>query len=49
MAVAELVGKQAENSDKIVIYYNEFKSAISSIIKRMELLPRKQFLDAMKF
>jgi len=49
MAIAELVSKQSENSDKIVIYYNEFKSVISSIIKRMELLPRKQFLDVMKF
>jgi len=49
MAISELVQKQAENSDKIVIYYNEFKSVISSIIRRMELMPRKQFLETMKF
>lgn len=49
MAIAEQIAKQAENSDRIVIYYNEFKSVISSVIKRMELMPRKQFLDTLKF
>lgn len=49
MAIAELVSKESENSERIVIYYNEFKSVISSIIRKMELLPRKQFLDIMKF
>ena len=49
MAISELVSKQSENSDKIVVYFNEFKSVISSVIRRMELLPRKQFLDTMKF
>ena len=38
-----------EDSDKIVIYYNEFKSVINQVIRRMELLPRKQFLETMKF
>lgn len=32
-----------------MIYYNEFKSAISYVIRRMELMPRKRFLDTMKF
>ena len=49
MAIAEQVQKQADGLDKIVVYYNEFKSAISYIIRRMELLPRKRFLDTMKF
>jgi hypothetical protein len=29
MAISEQVSRQSEGSDKIVIYYNEFKSAIS--------------------
>ncbi len=49
MAIADQISRQSENSDRIVIYYNEFKSAISSIIRRMELMPRKRFLDTMKF
>ena len=40
---------QSDGYDRIVIYYNEFKSAISQIIRRMELLPRKRFLETMKF
>jgi len=32
-----------------VIFYNEFKSAIQTIIRRMELLPRGRFLDTMKY
>jgi len=31
------------------VYYNEFKTAISQIIRRMELMPRKRFIDTMKF
>lgn len=38
-----------EQSEKIVIFYNEFKSAISTIIRQMELLPRKRFLETLKF
>jgi F0F1-type ATP synthase gamma subunit len=41
--------RQADGYDKIIIYYNEFKSAISYIIRRMELMPRKRFLETMKF
>ena len=49
MALSEQIMKQADGYDRIVIYYNEFKSAISQIIRRMELLPRKRFLETMKF
>ena len=49
LAIADQVTRQSDNADKIVIYYNEFKSAISSVIRRMELMPRKRFLDTMKF
>ncbi len=49
MAISDQVMRQSEGYDKIVIYYNEFKSAISQIIRRMEIMPRKRFLDTMKF
>ena len=49
MALAEQISKQGEDVDKIVIYYNEFQSVISQTIRRMELLPRKQFLEMMKY
>jgi F0F1-type ATP synthase gamma subunit len=40
---------QSEGYDRVVIYYNEFKSAISQIIRRMELMTRRKFLETMKF
>lgn len=49
MALATQIVQQSEGFDKIVIYYNEFKSAISQVIRRMELMPRKKFLETMKF
>ncbi len=49
MAIADQVQRDSEGYDKIVVYYNEFKSAISQVIRRMELMPRKRFLDSMKF
>jgi F-type H+-transporting ATPase subunit gamma len=49
MAISDQIMRQSEGYDKIVVYYNEFKSAISQIIRRMELMPRKRFLDTMKF
>ena len=49
MAVSEQVARQSEQSDKIIVYYNEFKSVIVSQIRRLELMPRKKFLDVMKF
>ena len=49
MAMAEHIINWAEGSDKIVIFYNEYKSAISTIIRHMELMPRKRFLDQMKY
>ena len=49
MALSEHIIQQAEGSDKIVVFYNEYKSAIATIIRQMELLPRKRFLDTMKY
>jgi F-type H+-transporting ATPase subunit gamma len=49
MALSEHIVQQGDSADKIVIFYNEFKSAIQTIIRRMELLPRGRFLDTMKY
>lgn len=49
MAISDQIQRDSENYDKIVVYYNEFKTAISQIIRRMELMPRKRFIDTMKF
>ena len=49
MAIAEHLISHAEAEDKIVIYYNEFKSAISSIIRQMELMPRGRFMDTLRY
>jgi F-type H+-transporting ATPase subunit gamma len=49
MAVSEHLNAHAQNSDKILIFYNEFKSAIASVIKVMELIPRHRFMETVKF
>ena len=49
MAMAEHIISWAEGSDKIVVFYNEYKSAISTIIRHMELMPRSRFLEQMKY
>jgi F-type H+-transporting ATPase subunit gamma len=40
MAITEHVMKAAESSEKITMFYNEYVSAISANIRRLELLPR---------
>ena len=49
MAVSEMVQQHAEGTDKIVVFYNEFVSAIKSEIRQLELMPRQRFLDTIKF
>jgi len=49
MAMAVHISKLSQDSDKIIIVYNEFKSAIQYICRHMELLPQRRFLEAMKF
>jgi len=49
MAISEHIIAHAEGKDKIFVYYNEFKSAISSIIRQMELMPRARFLETVRF
>jgi F-type H+-transporting ATPase subunit gamma len=49
MAIAEHIVAASNSADKIVVFYNEYKSAISTVIKQMELMPRQRFIDTMKF
>jgi F-type H+-transporting ATPase subunit gamma len=49
MAIAEHVVAAGASADKITVFYNEYKSAIATIIRHMELMPRQRFLDTMKF
>jgi len=49
MAISEHINAHATSSDKVLIFYNEFKSAISSVVKVMELIPRHRFMETVKF
>ena len=49
MAITEHISKAAESSDKITLFYNEYVSAITSNIRQLEILPRKRFLDTLKY
>ena len=40
MAMSEHIINWSEGSDKIVVFYNEYKSAISTVIRQMELMTR---------
>lgn len=48
-SIAGQISSFATNADKIVIYYNEFKSAISTVIRELELKPREKFMETMKY
>jgi F-type H+-transporting ATPase subunit gamma len=48
-AIGQQITSVAAGCDKIIIYYNEFKSAIKSIIRELELHPREKFLEYMKY
>ena len=49
MAITEHILKASEGCEKITIFYNEYKSAIATIIRHLEIMPRKRFLDTLKF
>ena len=49
MALSEHIVAASGSADKVVVFYNEYKSAISTIVRQMELMPRQRFLDNMKF
>merc|ERR1719240_1869082 len=43
------ISQMSKDADKVVIIYIEFKSAISYVVRHMELLPQRRFLESMKF
>ena len=49
MAMAVHIANLSAESDKIVVVYNLFRSAISYHTRHMELMPRKRFLESMAF
>ena len=49
MALSEHIMQAGESQDKIVVFYNEYVSAIATNIRHLELMPRQRFLDTMKF
>jgi F-type H+-transporting ATPase subunit gamma len=49
MAMAVHIANLSAESDKIVVVYNLFRSAISYNTRHMELMPRKRFLESMQF
>jgi F-type H+-transporting ATPase subunit gamma len=48
-SMAQQVALVAENFDNISLYYNEFKSAIRTIVRELNLFPRHKFDEYMKF
>jgi F-type H+-transporting ATPase subunit gamma len=49
MAMAVHITNLSQDADKIVVIYNEFKSAISYVQRHMELMPKKRFLETMQY
>lgn len=49
MSLAGYVNNYSQNADKIIVVYNEFKSAIQYNQRHMELMPRHKFMEAMQF
>merc|ERR1712151_708733 len=43
------VSALAQDTDKIIVIYNEFKSAIAYETRQIELMPKKRFLESMQF
>lgn len=48
-ALANQINTAAVGFDKVTIYYNEFKSAIKTIIRELELLPREKFVEHLSY
>jgi len=49
MAISEHIIQASQSHEKITVFYNEYKSAIATVIRQMELMPRARFLDTLKF
>jgi F-type H+-transporting ATPase subunit gamma len=48
-AISNQINSSAKDCDKVIIYFNEFKSAISTIIRQLEILPKEKFNQHMSF
>lgn len=48
-AISNQINIAASGYDRVIIYFNEFKSAISTVIRQMELLPKEKFVEQMNF
>jgi F-type H+-transporting ATPase subunit gamma len=48
-AISNQINLAAKECDRVIIYFNEFKSAISTVIRQLELLPRERFIQNMGF
>lgn len=48
-AISNQINIAAIGYDKVVIYFNEFKSAISTVIRELEILPKEKFIQQMGF
>jgi F-type H+-transporting ATPase subunit gamma len=44
-AIASKISAHAVGHDKIIVYFNEFKSAIKTIVRELELFSREKFLE----
>jgi len=49
LAIGSRIIALSQDKDKVVIFYNEFISAIAFEIRRIELMSKKNFLESMKF
>ena len=49
MALSEHICRVGESNDKITVFYNEYVSAIATIIRQLDIMPRQRFLDTLKF
>ena len=47
MALSEQIVANSSDRDKITVFYNEFKSAIMQIVRRMELMPKHIFMETL--
>ena len=48
-SIAHMASQQAEDCDNIVIVYNEFQNVITQVVRRMEMMTRKNFLKQFKY
>jgi F-type H+-transporting ATPase subunit gamma len=48
-SIAHQILNSVPDCDRIILLYNEFKNVISQVQRKMELMPRKQFLKQYRF